>query len=164
MALAAELMVTAGLAEDENRARQVLTENLNNGRAAERFAKMVSELGGPNDLLQNPDKYLHHAPVLKQSLASRSGFVAAIDTRAVGLTVVALGGGRMRAADAIDADVGLADIVSLGTSVAAGDLLATVHARTEAGASAALQALQQAIIISDTAPVPSPLIGETIRT
>jgi thymidine phosphorylase len=160
MALAAELMVTAGLAQDENSARQGLTENLNNGRAAERFAKMVSELGGPNDLLQNSDRYLRQAPFLKPSLASRSGFVAAIDTRAVGLTVVALGGGRMRAADAIDADVGLTDIVSIGTHVDAGELIATVHARTEDGASAALQALRQAIIISDVLSAPWPLIQE----
>lgn len=164
MALAAELMVTAGLAQDKENAQRLLTENVNNGRAAEHFANMVSELGGPNDLLQHPDKHLRHAPFLKHSLASRSGFIAAIDTRAVGLTVVALGGGRMRAADAIDADVGLADIVSLGAHVGAGDLLATVHARTEAGATAALQALQQAIIISDAAPARLPLMGETIRS
>ena len=158
MALAAELMVTAGLAQSESAAKQALARCLDDGRAAQRFATMVSLLGGPNDLLENADKYLRRAPVIKALLASRTGFVATIDTRNVGLAVVALGGGRMRAADTIDADVGLTDIVSIGQRVVVGEVLATVHARTEASANGALQALEQAIIISDAPPTPLPLI------
>ena len=158
MALAAELMVTAGLAQSESAAKQALARCLDDGRAAQRFATMVSLLGGPNDLLENPDKYLRRAPVIKAVLASRAGFVATIDTRNVGLAVVALGGGRIRAADTIDADVGLTDIISIGQRVVVGEVLATVHARTEASANGALQALEQAIIISDALPTPLPLI------
>ena len=163
LALAAELMVTAGLAQNESLARQALTQCLNDGRAAERFAKMVADLGGPGDLFDNPGKYLHHAPIVKPVLASRAGFIANYDTRRVGMAVVALGGGRMRAADAIDSDVGLTDLVSLGTRVNAGDLLATVHARTEDAANAAIQALAQAIKISETAPAQLPLIQASIQ-
>ena len=158
MALAAELLVTAGLAPNESAAKQALARCLDDGRAAERFATMVSLLGGPNDLLENADKYLRRAPLIKAVLASRAGFVAGIDTRRVGLAVVALGGGRMRATDTIDTDVGLTDIVALGTHVDVGDVLATVHARNDASANGALQALEQAIIISDAPPTPLPLI------
>ena len=158
MALSAELLVTAGLAQSESAAKQALARCLDDGSAAARFAKMVSLLGGPNDLLENPDKYLRRAPVIKALLASCTGFVATIDTRNLGLAVVALGGGRMRAADTIDADVGLTDIVSIGQRVVVGEVLATVHARTEASANGALQALEQAIIISDALPTPLPLI------
>ena len=157
MALAAQLLVTAGIAENVVDARRALTQTLNDGRAAERFGKMVAELGGPHDLLENPDKYLRCAPVTRPILASRAGFVASIDTRSVGLVVVTLGGGRMRAADTIDFDVGLTDFVSLGTHVNTGDLLATVHARTQAQASAALRVFEQAIIISDAAPARVPM-------
>ncbi len=150
IALAVELMVTAGLAQSESAAKQALARCLDDGRAAERFAKMVSALGGPIDLLENADKYLRAAPVVKPILATRAGFVAAYDTRGVGMAVVLLGGGRMRATDAIDADVGFTDFVSLGTQLNAGDVLATVHARTDAAALAAMQAFQKAIIISDT--------------
>ena len=158
LALSAQLLVTAGIAKNEALARQVLMRSLDDGSAAERFAKMVAELGGPVDLLDNPDKYLRRAPIIKPVLALRAGFVAACDTRRAGLVVVALGGGRMRAADTIDFDVGLTDFVSLGTFVNAGDLLATVHARTEAAASAAIQSLEQAITISATAPGKSQLV------
>ena len=158
MALAAELLVTAGLAPNESAAKQALARCLDDGRAAERFATMVSLLGGPNDLLENADKYLRRAPLIKAVLASRAGFVAGIDTRSVGLAVVALGGGRMRATDTIDTDVGLTDIVALGTHVDVGDVLATVHARNDAAANGALHAIEQAIIISDAPPTPLPLI------
>ena len=114
---------------------------------------MVSALGGPTDFIENADTYLRAAPVVKPIVATRAGFVAGYDTRAVGMAVVSLGGGRMRAADAIDADVGFTDFVSLGAQVNAGDVLATVHARSDAAALAAMQAFQQAITISD-APTP----------
>ena len=158
MALAAELMVTAGISQNESAAKQALTRCLDDGRAAERFAKMVSALGGPIDLLENADKYLREAPVVMPIVTTRAGFVASYDTRAVGMAVVSLGGGRMRAADAIDADVGFTDFVALGTEVKAGELIAVVHARSEAAAIVAKQALQQAIIISDAPLARSPLI------
>ena len=158
LALSAQLLVTAGISNSTGEAREGLNACLENGRAAERFAKMVSALGGPADLLENPDKYLRVAPLIKRVLAPRSGFVAACDTRRVGMIVVALGGGRMRAADVIDFDVGLSDIVSRGTYVNAGDQLAIVHARTDEAVDLALREFEQAVTISDAAPVNLPLV------
>ena len=68
---------------------------------------MVAALGGPRDLLERPDRYLARAPVVQDIAAAEEGIVAAIDTRALGLAVVALGGGRVRVEDRIDPAVGL---------------------------------------------------------
>lgn len=158
LALSAQLLVTAGISNSTGEAREALNACLENGRAAERFAKMVSALGGPADLLENPDKYLRVAPLIKRALAPRAGFVAACDTRRVGMIVVALGGGRMRAADVIDFDVGLSDVVSRGTHVNAGDQLAIIHARTDEAMDLAMREFEQAVTISDAAPVNLPLV------
>ena len=158
LALSAQLLVTAGISNGTGEAREALNACLKNGRAAERFAKMVSALGGPADLLENPDKYLSVAPLIKRVLAPRAGFVAACDTRRVGMIVVALGGGRMRAADVIDFDVGLSDIVSRGTYVNAGDQLAIVHARTDEAVDLALREFEEAVTVSDAAPANLPLV------
>ena len=158
LALSAQLLVTAGISKSTGEAREALNACLENGRAAERFAKMVSALGGPADLLENPDKYLRVAPLIKRALAPRAGFVAACDTRRVGMIVVALGGGRMRAADVIDFDVGLSDVVSRGTHVNAGDQLAIIHARTDEAMDLAMREFEQAVTISDAAPVNLPLV------
>jgi thymidine phosphorylase len=87
--------------------------------------------------------------------APRGGWVTAIDVRALGLAVVALGGGRRRGGDRIDPRVGLADVVALGRELRAGETLATVHAANEGDADAALRAVQAAITLGDgPAPVP----------
>ncbi len=152
LALAAELMVIAGVYADLATARRGLERKLEDGSAAERFIRMVTLLGGPADLLEKPEKYLRPAALVRPLLATREGVVGRYDTRAVGMAVVSLGGGRMRAADAIDADVGLTDFVPLGAKVSVGDTLAVVHARDEAGAEEALRRLGGAIVISDVAP------------
>ena len=61
-----------------------------------------------------------------------------IDTRALGLAVVALGGGRTRAEDAIDHSVGLTELAGIGDEVGPNRPLCLVHARDEASAAAAV--------------------------
>ena len=85
---------------------------LHSGAAAERFARMVAELGGPADLLDAPERHLAEAPVRREVTAE--GVVEAIDVRALGLVVMELGGGRRRETDDIDHAVGLADVAGLG--------------------------------------------------
>ena len=77
------------------------------GAAAERFERMVAALGGPPDFLDDFEAHLAGAPEIADVTADATGFVAAIDTRALGLAVVELGGGRRRASDTIDPAVGL---------------------------------------------------------
>ena len=73
------------------------------------FAAMVAALGGPSDLLENPDTHLAEAPFLREVRIRDEGFVTAVDTRALGVAVVALGGGRTRVQDPVDPAVGLSD-------------------------------------------------------
>ena len=90
---------------------------LDSGAAAERFERMVAALGGPTDFLRARTTLLPRAPVLVDAAPRARGFVDAIDVRAVGLAVVELGGGRARAADAIDPAVGLTELAPIGAEV-----------------------------------------------
>jgi len=155
LALAGELLALGGLApsasDGERRARAALDD----GRAAERFARMVAALGGPRGVFRRADKVLPPAPVRRPLPSPRDGVVVGMDTRAIGLAVIALGGGRARAGDAIDARVGLADLRSVGAHVARGEPLAMVHAADRDAADAALRALAPAIRVGDAAqPLP----------
>ncbi|MEO8101905.1 MAG: thymidine phosphorylase [Betaproteobacteria bacterium] len=163
MALSAELLVQSGLFGSEAEATLALTSVLDSGRATEVFERMVSALGGPADLISNPDKYLERAPVILPVPAAQGGRVMEMDTRALGMAVVGLGGGRRRAADAIDFAVGLSEFVTLGAAVASGAPLALVHARTQAAAEAAVAAVRQAISIGDCAPPEHPAIYQAVR-
>ena len=144
VALAAEMLLLGRLAADITEATARIEAAFASGAAAERFARMVAALGGPTDLIENPGRHLAAAPIVKPVFASRPGVVQAIDTRAVGLAVVALGGGRTRPQDAIDHAVGIVALAGIGDAVGADNPLGIVHARSEAGFEAAQARLRQA--------------------
>lgn len=149
--LSAELLVMGDLADDLERGQALARSALDDGRAAQRFQEMVAALGGPADLLENPDSHLPMAPLVADVFPIQSGAVNEIDTRSIGLAVVALGGGRTRPQDAINHSVGFTDLAGLGTQVGPNRPLAVVHASDEGSASAASEALQSAYQIGISA-------------
>src|SRR5690606_3880086 len=94
LALCAELAAMTGIAPSVAAARALVDDALDSGRATERFATMVAALGGPTDFVEQMDLHLAPAPIIRDVFAPGQGSVAAIDTRGVGMAVVALGGGR----------------------------------------------------------------------
>jgi thymidine phosphorylase len=161
--LACALLLAGDLAECREAAQARLDSTLASGAAAERFARMVAGLGGPSDLLERPGHYLPEAPVVLSVQAEDAGVVQAMDTRALGLAVVGLGGGRRAPNDPIDPAVGLAGIAPLGERVDAERPLAWVHAASRADAERAARRVREAIRVGDTAPTPPTLIQEVIR-
>ncbi|HSB22351.1 MAG TPA: thymidine phosphorylase, partial [Burkholderiaceae bacterium] len=117
--------------------------------------RMVAGLGGPRDVFAARGVHLPQAPVWRPLPSPRDGVVSAMDTRAIGLAVVALGGGRARTGDVIDHRVGLSDVRGVGARVARGEPLAIVHAASVEHAQAALRDLAAAICVADAAqPLP----------
>ena len=156
--LGAEALVTAGLDASIDAARRRLASVLYHGQAAEHFARMVAARGGPHDVLR--DAALPTAPVQRSVPAPGSGFVSGMDTRALGLVVVELGGGRQRGDDTVDPRVGLANCRGIGAAVHAGEPLAVVHAADEASAEAAVAATLAAYKVGITQLEAPPLIVE----
>jgi thymidine phosphorylase len=158
--LSARLLQLGGLHADLAQARAHARAALDGGAAAERFARMVAALGGPRDVFA--DSALPSAPCVRDISAERDGVLAAMDTRAIGLAVIALGGGRNTADAPIDVRVGFDRIVPLGTSVRRGAALARVHAATPADAERAAAAYAAALGVAD-APAPvAALLHEVI--
>jgi thymidine phosphorylase len=152
--LSAELLQLGGLVPDLAQGLQRVDAALASGQALERFARMVQALGGPADLCARPDHYLARAPVQHPVLAPHAGWVRAMDTRAIGLLVIDLGGGRHKATDAVDPRVGFSQVAQIGQRVEAGDVLALVHAANADAAAQAGRRLCACIQWSD-APVPT---------
>ncbi len=152
LALAADMLVAAGISPSQSTGSAMATAALDDGRAAERFSRMVVELGGPADFVARYRSYLPVAPVQKPVPAQREGFVASVATRELGLAVVGLGGGRTRPDDGIDHAVGLTELLPVGAAVLPGDVLALVNARNEAQADAAVAAVRKAYLIGDVRP------------
>jgi thymidine phosphorylase len=163
VALGAEMLLSGKLVLSVADGKAKMEHAIASGGAAEKFSEMVAALGGPNDLITKPDSHLAAAGVIRPVLASRHGFVSAIDNRGLGIAVVALGGGRTRAADPVDHAVGLTDLAGLGLKVMKGQPLAMVHARSEAAADAAVDAVTKAYELADAVPAIGPLIARRLE-
>ncbi|WP_341663066.1 thymidine phosphorylase [Vibrio sp.] len=162
LALAAEMLVLGRLADNTEHARTKLIQVLENGKAAQRFGLMVEGLGGPVDFVENYDDYLEKAPFVQAVFAEKTGIVTAMDTRAIGMAVVAMGGGRRFATDKIDHAVGFDLFIRLGEQACSDKPLAVIHARNEQQWKEAAISLQQAITVGGEY-TPTPDVYRQIR-
>ncbi|HSH99553.1 MAG TPA: thymidine phosphorylase [Reyranella sp.] len=162
MALAGEMLALGDLAPSVAAGRARAEAALGDGRAADKFGRMVSALGGPDDFLDHPGRYLAHAPVIKRCTAGRPGYVTGMNAREIGIAVVGLGGGRAHADDAIDPSVGFTEMIEVGTEVRTGSLLCVVHAASEADADEAIARVRRAIRIGSPQPSPQPVVIDRI--
>lgn len=158
VALGGALLGQAGVDDAHAKVRASIA----NGTAAEKFGAMVYAMGGPVHFVEDWARFLPEAPVIREVTAATSGTVTAIDGEALGLTVVALGGGRQVESDVVNPAVGLSDVVSVGDRVTKGQPLARVHAARESQADKAEQALRAAITLTDGPATSPPLVLEHI--
>jgi thymidine phosphorylase len=152
LALAAEMLQQAGLASSNREAMRQARDALDTGRAAEIFGRMVALLGGPRDFIERSADHLPKAEVELPVKAARDGFVSTIETREIGLAVVALGGGRTRPEDGVDHAVGITRLLPVGAEIRAGEALALVHARNRDQAERAAAAIESAYVLGTAKP------------
>lgn len=158
LALSAAALEIAGISDGLLKVEAALQS----GKALEHFGRMVALLGGPVDFVERMDDHLDVAPIVRDVAAPAGGVVVAIDTRGVGMGVVALGGGRRLPTDGIDYAVGFDRLVGLGTRLEPGMPLARVHARSEAAADEAAARLVAAYTLGEVAPV-HPLVADRVN-
>ncbi|MDK8266985.1 thymidine phosphorylase [Pseudomonas sp. SORGH_AS199] len=151
-ALAEETLQLAGLADDAIAAERLVLEAWQSGAALARFAAMNLALGGPSDLTKRPWQHLPRAPIVRAVHPARPGWVQQVDTRALGLLVVELGGGRQRPEDKVDPAVGLADLALPGEWVDENRPLGLIHAGDAHRAARAARQLQAAYVLGEERP------------
>lgn len=162
IALAAHMLVSAGVEKGVDIATDKARTALDNGKAADLFEKMVAAQGGGSDILGTYKSKLKTAPITREIASPEKGFVSAMDTRAIGMAVVSMKGGRTDPQAKIDHSVGFTHICQIGDEVGAGLPLALVHCQTEAQAEEAEKAIRSAIQLSAKKPVSTPVITEVI--
>ena len=158
--VASQMLLLAEKIENLSEARGKVEDELKDGRAYEKMVAMVSAQGGDTGMLENLDR-LPKAPIIKTHNAQKSGFIARVHAREVGLTAMELGAGRAKKSDPVDHAVGVVVHTKVGDTIAQGEPLFTVHAQSEEMASAAAERLCAAHDISDEPVEPLPLIYET---
>lgn len=161
-ALGGILLVNGGLADDVQTGADAIAKAIRTGTAAERFGAMLAAMGGPVSFVENWQRFLPEATVIRAVTAASDGFVSEIDGEALGLAVVALGGGRNVESDRINPAVGLSDVARLGVKVSRGQTLAVVHATRSDQADGAMRTVRAAITLGDEEPMVPELIIERV--
>ena len=156
--LASAMLINANLATDKADSLKKIEHVLSSGKAAEVFAKMTAALGGPSDFIENPWGAMKKANVISEIKALDHGYLAQMNTRDIGMSVVGLGGGRTAPTQKVDHSVGFDRILPLGVKVNRGDIIARVHAKDVESAKLASVQYQQAISYAGKAPELTPVI------
>ena len=150
-----------GVALEE--ARAMCRANLANGAAFARFAEMVKLHGGDLDAFLAQRRGDDNTPC-QVVVAAVDGYVASVDAQKVGQAAFELGAGRAQATDAIDPEAGVRLLVTHGDKVSVGQPLAQLYAPTRPERlPAAVRLVQEAIVVSSSAPAPKPLILEVVE-
>jgi thymidine phosphorylase len=123
---------------------------------------MCAGLGGPGDILEAPERYLPAAAIQYAVMPEAPGTVTALDTRGLGLAVMALGGGRRRADDRIDYAVGLDRMAAVGEPVDQDRPLCIVHAASEDDAMNVAALIREAVTLGPRPAAADPIVRERI--
>jgi len=126
-------LVLALAAEVSAAGRGRLAGWLDDGTAMAKFRDLVEAQGGDPACLDD-FAAAHPAATVREIQSPNSGVVTRVDAETVGRAANALGAGRDRAEDAVNPAVGFDRIVKVGEPVAAGDVIARVHAHRLADA------------------------------
>ncbi|MEP6763455.1 MAG: thymidine phosphorylase [Gemmatimonadaceae bacterium] len=160
-ALGAEMLLMGGVARDRDDARRKMEVSISSGRAAEKFQEIIEAQGGNPAVVDDPG-LLPQANEIEIFMANRSGVVAMVEPRRIGVGIIELGGGRAKVEDSIDPSVGFVITVRPGDVVREGEALATIFARDKKGLELGGRALRESIKIADEADPPLPLISHRV--
>jgi pyrimidine-nucleoside phosphorylase len=163
LTLGAEMLVLGKAERSLRAARERLERALADGTAFDCFLRMVKAQGGDPRVVENPER-LVRSKAKYEVLSRHSGYLAECDAYSLGQAGVALGAGRTRAEQAVDAHAGIELFVQRGERVTRGQPLAVIHARSRALAESEAARVSAAFGISKSRPKPRPAVIERVSS
>jgi len=160
-ALAGEMLLLAGIANDASDARQRLNSAVRSGAALNKLEEIIVRQRGDSSVVHDISR-LPNARARSEVTAQSEGFVAEIDSEAIGIAAVLLGAGRERVDSVIDPAVGLVLRRKVGEGVKAGEPLVEIHYNDETSVEDARDRILHAYRIGPSPSVPRPLIFERL--
>jgi pyrimidine-nucleoside phosphorylase len=154
----AHLLELSDLGVGAEEARRLVDQAVTTGAAYEAYERWVRAQGG------DPDTgVLPRAPVVREVSAAEDGWITGLGAMGIGIAALHLGAGRRTKEDSIDHAVGIVCRMKLGDRVERGDVLAEVHARDEAGAEKAAEAVSAAYRIGSEEPAARSIVLGIVR-
>ena len=161
LTVAGQMLQLTGQVADDTELRAQLTGLLTSQRAFAKFREWIAAQQGDLQSVDDPGR-LPAARFQREIPAPRTGYIAGINAREVGLTSMLLGGGRAKKGDQIDHAVGIVLHAKVGEGVTEGQPLLTIHANDEGKLAGARQRLLSAYEWSDKEIDPLPLLHRSV--
>ena len=159
--IASVLMMAKKIKKQES--YEKINQVLNNGKAAEKFNKMVYALGGPIDFLEKYNSHLQSSSYVGEIKADKAGSIHSIETRKLGLILIELGGGRKQVHDKINYTVGYENVMSVGENVDTTTPLLKVHTSSQGDFDRVKDEIEKCFVISSNKSDSLDTIYQTIN-
>ena len=124
------MLTQAGIASSVEEGEAMANKAIADGSGFAKLRAMVEAQGGDPTYIDDPSKFevaKHILPIV----SDREGYVARIDSLAIGVSAMKLGAGRETMEDVIDMSAGIILQKKVGDKVAQGDILAYCHTNKE---------------------------------
>lgn len=161
LVLGSQMAYLGGVASSLEEAREMLEENIKNGKALEKFKVFVEAQGGNPDVVDRPEELLPKAEFQIEVKADKAGFVSKINADELGVAAMLLGAGRETLESELDLAAGLMLHKKIGDPVEAGETIVTIHSNKE-NVDPSIKKIKDNIEISDHAEALT-LIHEVIH-
>ena len=163
LTLGANMLLLAGRVQTETEGKELLMEQIRNGKGLEKFREMITQQGGDVNIIENYD-LLPLSPVKLEVKADRDGYITKMDTAMIGRASQETGAGRMFKGQPLDFGAGIIMKKRTGGAIATGETLAIVYSESKEKCDSAAEFLKKAITIEDKpAAEQPPLIWKIIR-
>ena len=163
LTLGANMLLLADRVKTEEEGKELLLEQIRNGKGLEKFREMIAQQGGDVNII---DDYslLPLSPVKVEVKAERSGYITKMDTAMIGRASQETGAGRMFKGQPLDFGAGIIMKKRTGGAIATGETLAIVYSESKEKCDSAAVFLKKAITIAEQkAAEQPPLIWKIIR-
>lgn len=161
-ALGTQMLLLAKRAEDEEIARNLITESIQERKALKKFAEFIENQGGNREEILHPDM-LPKARYVIPVLAEEEGCIERILAQDIGIACMTLGGGRENKESTIDHGVGIILTKKISDTVKKGETLALIHANSKEKAVLASGLVKNAYQIAKEPAKKAPMVKCIIR-
>ena len=148
LVLGSKLLVLAKKVDSEEKAREMLIDVVNSGKAYNKLIEMVEHQGGDISHIRNRD-LLPKATHIIEVKSKKEGYVKSIDAEEIGKAALSLGAGRETMDSVLDLSVGIVLNKKVDNRVEIGETLAIVHANNMETAKEVEEKLLEIFIIGD---------------
>lgn len=160
--LGSQMIKLAGNGDDLEENKRNMLENIENGKAYQKFLQLIENQGGDISYIENLEK-LPKAKLVEAVYSKNDGYIQEINSKEIGKIAGKLGAGRDRKEDSIDPSVGIVLGKKVGDKIKQGEVLAYVHANSESKLKEAKKSLEEMIKISSSSVEKEKVVLEMIK-